>query len=530
MSAFLRKYATATRIYVPIIKRGVVDYAVGADWTPAASDVKVSIDGGAAANIGTLPTAITMGNAAYWDFTISSGETTGKKIVVTVSDSATKAVEDQCFLIETYGHASAEYQADLSAANLPAAVNSIAANAITATSIASSAITSAKFASSAITSTVLATDAITAAKIATDAITAAKIATDAITEIQSGLSTLTQSQVTGGAYALNSASFAFNAALDFTTTQKAATLARVALVDTTTTNTDMRGTNGAYTGTPPTASDISSQVNSDITTAHGAGSYQTATGFSVPGDAMALTSGERTSVATAVWSSATRTLSSFGTLIADIWSYVTRTLTSGAAPSAAENAAAVWDKPLSEHVTAGSAGAALSAAQAAGDPWSTTVPGAYASGTAGHKFGNLPSSAGIASALTGVSSVEFMGSPMQGPRVILVRGSAYLKSQEMAPYQRIAKAAYPDMGLDTVVGFRMKVYRSDDTFEVMVDGVIESYDATYWNLYADLSSADTALLIVGEGVAQFWVELDGIDEEITVSEYKLTVKHGVGVA
>jgi hypothetical protein len=36
-----------------------------------------------------------------------------------------------------------------------------------------------------------------------------------------GLSTLTQTQVTGGAYALNSASFAFNSALDLTTTQKA---------------------------------------------------------------------------------------------------------------------------------------------------------------------------------------------------------------------------------------------------------------------------------------------------------------------
>lgn len=60
-----------------------------------------------------------------------------------------------------------------------------------------------------------------------------------------GTSTLTQAQVTGGAYALNSASFAFNAALDFTTAQKAATLARVTLVDTTTTNTDMRGTDNA---------------------------------------------------------------------------------------------------------------------------------------------------------------------------------------------------------------------------------------------------------------------------------------------
>lgn len=119
MGAFLRKYATATHIYVPLIKRGVVDFAVSADFTPASGDVKVSIDGGAAANIGTLPTAVTMGNTALWDFTIASGEVTGKKITITVADSATKAVEDQCFIIETYGHASAEYPVDLSASVLP---------------------------------------------------------------------------------------------------------------------------------------------------------------------------------------------------------------------------------------------------------------------------------------------------------------------------------------------------------------------------------------------------------------------------
>ena len=39
-------------------------------------------------------------------------------------------------------------------------------------------------------------------------------------------------------------------------------------------------------------------------------------------------------VATAVWASGTRTLTSFGTLVADIWSYVTRTLTSGGATAA----------------------------------------------------------------------------------------------------------------------------------------------------------------------------------------------------
>jgi hypothetical protein len=114
MAVFRRKYATATHVYLPMIKRGVVDFAVGADWTPQTGDVKVSIDGGAAADIGTLPAAIAMGNGAIWDFTVATGEATGKKIVITVADSATKAVEDQCFEIETYGHASAEIPIDLS--------------------------------------------------------------------------------------------------------------------------------------------------------------------------------------------------------------------------------------------------------------------------------------------------------------------------------------------------------------------------------------------------------------------------------
>lgn len=66
----------------------------------------------------------------------------------------------------------------------------------------------------------------------------------------SSRSTLTQTQVTGGAYALNSASFAFNAALDFTTTQKAATVARVTLVDNLTT----------YTGNTPQTGDSYARI------------------------------------------------------------------------------------------------------------------------------------------------------------------------------------------------------------------------------------------------------------------------------
>jgi hypothetical protein len=45
------------------------------------------------------------------------------------------------------------------------------------------------------------------------------------------------------------------------------------------------------------------------------------------GDAMTLTAGERTNLATAIWSAGSRTLTGFGTLVADVWNYATRTLT-----------------------------------------------------------------------------------------------------------------------------------------------------------------------------------------------------------
>lgn len=135
---FLRKYNTllvtgSTAIRIPIIKRASVDFAVGADWTPAAGDVKIAVDGAAVANVTNLPTAVAMGNTAYWEFILTAAELSGKQIIVTVADAATKAVEDQSFLVETYGNASAMYAADFSAANLPANAVQIAGAAVSAT-------------------------------------------------------------------------------------------------------------------------------------------------------------------------------------------------------------------------------------------------------------------------------------------------------------------------------------------------------------------------------------------------------------
>ena len=113
MAHFSSKYGVARHIFINIPKAGSANHAVGADWTPAAGDVKISKDGGAAANVTNLPTAIAMGNSAIWDFSITATEMQAAQVNITVSDSATKAVDDTGFVIETYGNASAQHEFDL---------------------------------------------------------------------------------------------------------------------------------------------------------------------------------------------------------------------------------------------------------------------------------------------------------------------------------------------------------------------------------------------------------------------------------
>ena len=107
MSAILRKYALATtastHLRAPINVAGAVDFAASGDWTPATGDVKISKDGGSQVDIGTLPS---YSNGA-WEFQLTAAELTAKQIEIMAVDSATKAIEDQCVIVETFGHVDA---------------------------------------------------------------------------------------------------------------------------------------------------------------------------------------------------------------------------------------------------------------------------------------------------------------------------------------------------------------------------------------------------------------------------------------
>jgi hypothetical protein len=110
---YLKKYATETTIMFPLIDAGTSNLAGSGDYTYAAGDIKVSKDGGAAANCTNSPSVVAMGNGNYWKLVLTAAEMTAGQITVTISDAATKAIEDQVVMIQTYGEYSGSATPDV---------------------------------------------------------------------------------------------------------------------------------------------------------------------------------------------------------------------------------------------------------------------------------------------------------------------------------------------------------------------------------------------------------------------------------
>ena len=92
------RYGQAITFEHPIVKAGVTTFALAADWTPAAGDVQVIVDGGAPSNITTLPVHKGSG---VWTFSLSAAEMQGARITIVVNDTTPKAVEDQAIVLTT---------------------------------------------------------------------------------------------------------------------------------------------------------------------------------------------------------------------------------------------------------------------------------------------------------------------------------------------------------------------------------------------------------------------------------------------
>jgi len=94
----LGEFGLAQTFFVPLIDRGTLDFE-STPVTFAAGDVTLSIDAGAFANIGTLPSH--EGNGIY-SFPLTAAETAGTRIVVVLIDqSSPKLWEDQAVILST---------------------------------------------------------------------------------------------------------------------------------------------------------------------------------------------------------------------------------------------------------------------------------------------------------------------------------------------------------------------------------------------------------------------------------------------
>lgn len=302
----------------------------------------------------------------------------------------------------------------------------------------------------------MAANVVTAASIATDAIDSDALAASAVTEIQAGLTAPTAAQVadavwdevlaghltagsTGaalnaaggagdpwttplpGAYGAGTAGKIVGDALDATVSSRATpaqvnTEADTALADVGLTTTITGRIDVAVSSRLATAGYTAPLDAAGTRTAVGLASANLDTQLdALPTAAENATavwaSGTRTltsfgtlvaDVATAVWAAGTRTLTSFGTLVADVWAGVPTAFfakfftqdsgqiaatavagsvvkeivdaSGGAAPSAATIADAVWDELMAGHVLSGSTAEALAAAAAgAGGPTATEI-------------------------------------------------------------------------------------------------------------------------------------------------------------
>lgn len=381
---FLSKYGVARHIYIPIIKRAVVDFAVSADWTPVAGDVKISKAGAAAADVTNLPTAITMGGTAMWDFSLTATEMQAAQIMVSVADAATKAVEDQFFIIETYGNASAQHAVDLS--------DSVRAGLTALPNAAAEA----------------------AGGLYTRGTGAGQIRQDANGRIDANA----KAWIDGTIPAVNVTGVPKVDVVDLLGS------APNALV-----SGRIDASVGAMAANVITATAINadaindSKVAADVTIASVTGAVGSVTGNvggNVTGSVGSVASGGivAASFGAGAINAAAIAADAIGAseLAADAVAEIAAAVGGGGAPTAAQVADAVWDELASDHVGAGTMGQKLNAAGGAADPLTNQVPGTYGAGTAGAALGRI-GTGGVT--VTVASPVAVDGT------ITLVRGDDY---------------------------------------------------------------------------------------------------------
>lgn len=244
--------------------------------------------------------------------------------------------------------------------------------------------------------------------------------------------------------------------------------------------------------TPPTVAAIRAEMDSNSTkldaTVSSRSSHTAADVWAVGTRTLTTFGTLVADIATAVWGAASRTLSAFGFSVTASsvtdktgYSLVTAPLTSS------QTGAAVLDATTASHATAGTIGAAIGTAGSAADPLTNAVPGSYASGTAGYYLGRLAS-----------ASITVSAPVLTSGNISIIRGDSYYSADARALIWTITGLPTIDLTGATTT-FAAKQNNSSLTkTNSSSPGVTASFSSGTLTLTVELASADTSTLSQGD--------------------------------
>ena len=101
MPAYNGTFGIPKTLIFTMVDAGTTNLASTGDWTPAAADARVSLDGASATQCTNTVAVVPGTNSVLWSLALTTAEMSGTLMGVQIKDAATKAVEDNVLLVTT---------------------------------------------------------------------------------------------------------------------------------------------------------------------------------------------------------------------------------------------------------------------------------------------------------------------------------------------------------------------------------------------------------------------------------------------
>ena len=101
MPAYNGTFGIPKTLIFTMVDAGTTNLASAGDWTPAAADARISLDGASATQCTNTIGVVLGTNSIFWKLALTTAEMSGTLMGVQIKDAATRAVEDNALLVTT---------------------------------------------------------------------------------------------------------------------------------------------------------------------------------------------------------------------------------------------------------------------------------------------------------------------------------------------------------------------------------------------------------------------------------------------